>query len=801
MISLLKAAGWTLILGVPIVCACAQTPTWHVSPDGNDAWSGGLAEPNADGTDGPLATLAAAVEASRARGGEPRRILLSPGRHYVETMVALGPGDGQLTIEGAGAGESIVYGGRRVTGWKQEGDGLWVAEAPGVKEGTWDFRALVVNDRLCPRARYPQTGRLTHESQFPVRWMSTAGGGWERPPTEQERTTLKYKEGDLGPWLSVRNAEVTVYHMWDESMVGLAAHDAATRTLTFSSPAGHPPGAFGVKTYVLWNVKEGLTEPGQWYLDRDAGRIVYRPLEGEDMAQAPVVAPCVESLIQIQGTAESRVLGVAVRNLTLSTTTTPCKAGGFGANSYRGALQIGTCRDVEVTGVEITNTAGHGIKEWNTPNLLVRDCHLHHLGAGGLRAGGAGGRIEDNRIHHIGMLYPSAIALSAGGPDRYVIRRNEIHDTPYSGMSIGGTETVIEENLLYRCMQELHDGAAIYVGGARGNILRRNVVRDIVKVGEGYGVSAYYLDEKCRDCVVERNVSLGVSRPTHNHMTLGCTVRDNVFVADGDMDLSFARSSGFRVVGNTFQLNGKLTVGDPDAIAEWSDNLIVQTGEASPALADAMPAVPRTPRDKPVYANAAFLARPPVLDGKHEGDEWPAGGIGLNQLPDQRAARGAPVSAKLCADATHLHIAVAVVTMFPEDRKTGTQWGVDEGVEVAVQGSREDGTEVVYVLRGFTDGGFVSTPVGGAGEQEAAALAGQVGYAAEVGKQVWRCEWSIPLTALGFTPASDAQLPLNVTVYRSEDAQYIQWAGTLGETWELGRGGRLVFREPLPGKP
>lgn len=796
MISLLKAAGWTLILGGSIMCACAQTPVWHVSPDGNDAWSGGLAEPNADGTDGPLATLAAAVEASRTQAGEPRRILLSPGRHYVETMVTLGPGDAQLSIEGAGAGESILYGGRRITGWQKEGDGLWVAEAPGVKEGTWDFRALVVNDRLCPRARYPQTGRLTHESQFPVRWMSTAGGGWERKPTEQERTTLQYKEGDLGPWLSVRNAEVTVYHMWDESMVGLAAHDPATRTLTFSSPSAHPPGAFGVKTYVVWNVKEGMTQPGQWYLDRDAGRIVYRPLEDEDMTQALVVAPCVESLIQIQGTGESRVPGVAVRNLTLSTTTTPCKAGGFGANNYRGALQIGTCRDVEVTGVEITNTAGHGIKEWNTQNLRVRDCHLHHLGAGGLRAGGAGGTIEGNRIHHIGLLYPSAIALSAGGPDKYLIRRNEIHDTPYSGMAIGGTETVIEENLLYRCMQELHDGAAIYVSGARGNILRRNVVRDIVKIGEGYGVSAYYLDEKCRDCVVERNVSLGVSRPTHNHMTLGCTVRDNVFVTDGDMDLSFARSSGFRVVGNTLQLNGKLNVGDPDAIAEWSGNLIVQTGEVAPAIGDAMPAVARTPREKPVYANAALLARPPVLDGKHDGDEWPSGGIGLNQLPDQRSARGAPVSAKLCADAEHLYIAVAVVTMFPEDRKTGTQWGVDEGVEVSVQGSREDGTPVVYVLRGFTDGSFVSTPAGGAGGQEAGALAGQVGYAAAVDKQVWRCEWSIPLAALGFTPADKAQLPLNVTVYRSEDAQYIQWAGTLGETWELERGGRLVFPGP-----
>ena len=90
--------------------------------------------------------------------------------------------------------------------------------------------------------------------------------------------------------LDVNNAEVTVYHMWDESMVGLKAIDAEKQILTFSSPSGHPPGAFGVKKYVIWNIREGMTEPGQWYLDRTRGKVVYWPLPGEDMATAKVVA-------------------------------------------------------------------------------------------------------------------------------------------------------------------------------------------------------------------------------------------------------------------------------------------------------------------------------------------------------------------------------------------------------------------------------------------------------------------------------------------------------------------------------
>ena len=40
---------------------------WHVSPGGNDAWSGSLAEPNAGRTDGPVATLERARDAIRER--------------------------------------------------------------------------------------------------------------------------------------------------------------------------------------------------------------------------------------------------------------------------------------------------------------------------------------------------------------------------------------------------------------------------------------------------------------------------------------------------------------------------------------------------------------------------------------------------------------------------------------------------------------------------------------------------------------------------------------------------------------
>lgn len=133
----------------------------------------------------------------------------------------------------------------------------------------------------------------------------------------------------------MNNAELTVYHMWDESVVGLAGIDTDKQLLTFSTPAGHPPGAFGVKKYVVWNVRQGMTQPGQWYLDRAAGKVVYWPLPGEDMNTVETVAPTIESILRIRGQGGKPVCNVTIRGLTVAVTNTPLVAGGFGRREVR----------------------------------------------------------------------------------------------------------------------------------------------------------------------------------------------------------------------------------------------------------------------------------------------------------------------------------------------------------------------------------------------------------------------------------------------------------------------------------
>lgn len=46
-------------------CGCAEPVHFYVARDGNDAWSGRIATPNATKTDGPIATLAQAGDVVR----------------------------------------------------------------------------------------------------------------------------------------------------------------------------------------------------------------------------------------------------------------------------------------------------------------------------------------------------------------------------------------------------------------------------------------------------------------------------------------------------------------------------------------------------------------------------------------------------------------------------------------------------------------------------------------------------------------------------------------------------------------
>lgn len=547
-----------LILPLPLALAAQETIV-HVAPQGKDTGVGTASQ--------PLASLTAARDRLRKATGTRRMVV--HGGTYEDVGLELTADDNGLTIAAAPGETPELVGGIPLTGWVPDGDHLMAAPLPARPD--WQIRLLQVEGRSCPRARLPAEGRFTHESRFTVRWMSSTAGGWERKPTTEELTTFRYKAGDLPDGAVLANAELTIFHMWDESAAGVAARDAATRTLTLATPCGHPPGAFGVNTWVAWNLREGLTSPGQWYHDRVGQRIVYWPLPGQDVRRVRALVPTRERVISLRGTKEKPVRNVTLRGLTVTVANIPLQAAGFAADAYPGAVALSQTEACTIERLHVHDVAGHAIAVGGSADVTVTGCVVERCGAGGIYAGGQRPRILGNHIRDIGLSAPSAIGIYRGGTDG-LVSHNEVHGCSYAGINYGGLRNTIEYNRVYDCMRVLHDGAGIYLFKGLQCTVRGNLVTDIVSTG-GYGASGIYLDEQSEGCVVEGNVTLRVPWVSQNHMAHHNIYRNNIFIAEGDAKFTLPKSRDYTFERNLIVAGGRITIDGAGSVTTWNGNL------------------------------------------------------------------------------------------------------------------------------------------------------------------------------------------------------------------------------------
>ncbi|MBN2138170.1 MAG: hypothetical protein JW720_10200, partial [Sedimentisphaerales bacterium] len=66
--------------------------------------------------------------------------------------------------------------------------------------------------------------------------------------------------------------------------------------------------------------------------------------------------------------------------------------------------------------------------------------------------------------------------------------------------------------------------------------------------------------------------SVGIVRPSHNHMAKGNTIRNNVFLSDTDLHITFARSSGYIFERNVLLAAERILIDSPDRMAARNNN-------------------------------------------------------------------------------------------------------------------------------------------------------------------------------------------------------------------------------------
>jgi uncharacterized protein (TIGR03437 family) len=586
--------------------AAPTSVTFYVAPGGNDFWSGTLSAPNSAKTDGPLATFdrARAILQSVAKAGLSQiNVQFRAGTFYLpatEVLTAADSGSASTKIVYQNyPGEApAISGGVRVQNWTNVSGDIWKTTLPA---STQYFQNLFYNGirRLRPRLGgtlgtfYRIANTIYLKGAAPPAAAPNAncsvyiaGSGWEC------FDRFQYSKADpiVNTWKNLAPAagnpcgqpagnpaltgdiELLVFEQFSTSKLRISCIDTANQILYLTGPTGisqnnaSEVGFIAGNRYLVDNVQDQLTQPGQWFLDRSTTpwTLTYLANSGENPNNDTVIVPQLSQVL-----VASNLQFVTFQGLTFEHDNYTLPAAGHVSSELEAdigaAVSFQNSQHITFDSGTVTETSGSGLEfipclngsspayclSNNTAAIvtgnLIENSAFYDIGAVGIRIGnpyqGADTdanvpqltTVENNVVEGYGRTIPASFGIGQGMGHDNLYTHNDVYDGYHCAIStsqsiadmtkpsgIGNANNTISFNHVYNLLQGImNDGGSIRIDGgnqvftAAGNKILNNKIHDVTDASimdsNGYGGHGIYMDDNTGLVDVENNLVYRVS--------------------------------------------------------------------------------------------------------------------------------------------------------------------------------------------------------------------------------------------------------------------------------------------------
>lgn len=506
-----------------------------VSPQGNDAQEGTKNH--------PLATVHMALRKARElrRLKDPSvkdgiQIILMDGTYYLNEPLLVRPEDSgtpdsPTIIKADVNAKPVLSGGITLNNWKKstsingfKAGVVWETDAPQLANEVLNYRQLWVNGKKAVRAK----STIGTKMERILSWDKETQTCWI-PYKNKSVIFEPGMEMFIVQWWAIANLRIKTIQIQKDSA-----------RLSFEQPESriqseHPwPAPWisknnGNSAFYLTNALSMLDEPGEWYLDRNRGKILYYPRKEEQMTSAIVTVPILENLVQIKGTVDTPVHDLQFKGISFAYSNwlrpsqqghVPLQAGMYLLDAYklkipgtpiqaslenqawvgrpRAAVELNYANSTVFEGCRFEHLASTGLDlNKGTNHNTIQGNLFKDIGGTAINLGVFSEEayeahlpynpkdereicsdelVADNVITNVANEDWGTLGISAGFVKNCTIEHNEISDVSYSGISLGWGWTsapnamknnTIRANKIHHYAKHLHDVSGIYTLSAQ----------------------------------------------------------------------------------------------------------------------------------------------------------------------------------------------------------------------------------------------------------------------------------------------------------------------------------------------